>query len=141
MKQFLLKLSTLLTLIFTSTGCASLFVKHPKLKPLNIGFYKNEAPLINKLVKEYKQKEILISNLSKADEAKIITSLTNGSLDIFIGNLNLPKEASNISSEIIAKDALVIVTSKNNPINNISKTQTPLTGLFVYLTKMHNSVE
>jgi branched-chain amino acid transport system substrate-binding protein len=122
LKQFLLKFSILLALI--STACANPFINHPKLKPLNIAFYKNELNLVNKLVKQYNHKQVLISNLSKADEAKIISSLIDGSMDLFIGNLNLPKEASSsIESEIIAKDALVIVTSKDNPVNNIPKAQ------------------
>ena len=123
LRNFLVQLCTLLTLTLISTACANPFINHPKLKPLNIAFYKNEAPLINKLAKQYKQKEVLISNLSKSDEAKIITSLSDGNLDIFIGNLNIPQDLSMIKSEVIAKDALVIVTSKDNPVNNISKAQ------------------
>ncbi len=124
MKRFLPKLTIIIVLIVISTACANHLINHPKLKPLNIAFDKDELLLVNNLIKQYKHKQNLITNLSKSDETKIISSLTDGSLDIFIGNLDLPKEASaQIESEIMAKDALIIVTGKDNPINNISKTQ------------------
>ncbi len=77
--------------------------------------------MVTKLIKKYGPKQTLISNL---DETKIVQSLIDGSLDLFIGNLSIPQEYSHvIESELIAKDALLIVINKTNPVNNISKAE------------------
>ncbi len=123
MKPSLIKLITIIALTFISSAC-NRFINNSHLKPLNIGFYKNESSLITELVKKYGHEQTLISNLDNSDEGKIIKSLHDGSLDVFIGKLNIsPEDSHIIESEIIAKDALVIVTNKTNPINNISKAQ------------------
>ncbi len=120
MKHSLIKLITILSLTFISSACAN----RSHLKSLNIGFYKNETNLITKLIKDCGYKQTLITNLDSSEEDKIIKSLMDGSLDVFMGKLDISVEDSHIiESEIIAKDALVIVINKTNPISNISKAQ------------------
>ncbi len=124
MRPFITKCGVFVLLAFFSTACIGDLFSNSSNKPLNIGCYNNDSLLLAELIKKYALKETLINDLDKSTEEKIIKSLLDGSLDLFVGRLNIPEEYSEqIESDLAAKDALVIVVNKTNKVDNITKEQ------------------
>ncbi|MDA0772599.1 MAG: ABC transporter substrate-binding protein [Cyanobacteria bacterium] len=100
-----------------ATACVNKLIPETELKELNIASLKTEASLLSEITKQYGKNKLGISN-QQLNQARAKAALLDGSIDIFIGDL---KESPDLSSEIIAKDPLVIVTNLANKINNLNR--------------------
>lgn len=93
------------------------FISDGDFKMLTVASLHSEASLLEQLREKYGKKKLEISN-QKFNKERAKAALLDGSIDIFIGELDEDKD---ITEEIIAKDPLVIVTNTFNKVNNLSK--------------------
>lgn len=78
--------------------------------------------LTDKLIKAFEKKTGLKLGSEVLSPDKALAKLLNGKIDIYIGNLDLPTEVTNIVDEVLlCKDGLVIITHPSNPIGNLNK--------------------
>ncbi len=120
-------ISTLLLIVLVTLGiaCTQKLSKKTDLKPLNIARANiNETSVIS-LEKEYrKSRSGLKSTIINLDYNKALKALLGGSIDLFIGSIEIPSTLEDSVKKIpIAKDGVVLVVNPANKIKNLDKDQ------------------
>lgn len=121
----LVKVVLALVILLFSSSCASNFVKKNELQVIEIGRAKTDEQLVEDLGKAFRQlNKANKCGLNITNSDKALGALLNGSLDIFIGTIDIPgNQQNNIGKILLARDGLVFVTNPANPVNNLSKDQ------------------
>lgn len=92
-----------------------------KNEPLSIGSNISEATLLQAIANSYGSSRI-ISAATNIDQDTALKALLNGSLDLYIGKLDVPADQTkDIETLVLTKSAIAIITHPDNPVNNLSK--------------------
>jgi len=121
--------------LIVGTACVRHFLSDSGFVALNIARGSSDVDLISALEAKFvKSNGGVRSNYISLKSQKIIPSLLDGSIDVYVGMMDIPDYyASQIKAVPIAKDGLVIVTNPRNPVSNLSRRQ--LVSIFARRSK------
>lgn len=121
------RIFTILLLVATLINSSCSFNALKKSESQSLSIAKTDFPeaLVGKIEKEFRKiNSNLKSTVSTTTTDQALKSLINGTVDVYIGTLDIPLNlSSQIKKVLIAKDGLVVVTNTANPVNNLSKAQ------------------
>ena len=109
----------ILILILVSTACARNWINSEHVQELNIASLKSEANLVKEFRAKFGTHKLSIYN-QQLDRSRGRQAVLDGAVDVFIGDIAGSKE---LSAELVAKEALLLITHPDNPVNNLSRQQ------------------
>lgn len=114
---------TVFLLTLFSFACSNSNQNNEDVKPLNIARADLAEATVANLEKEFRKINSSVkSSVVNIHPDQIINSLVNGSIDVFIGTVAVPKVLQDSIKQIpIARDGVVLVVNPTNKLRNISK--------------------